>query len=221
MEWALPLQKLELSKIRLGTLTSRPPREKKPLIPLAYVDSQMTMPVLTILLPHMTVDSYNSANGRLILTIDAPWISTKLTSLQNSLLGAVSNSQASWFGKKQFSMQEVCDLFQPMIEGNKLHLYCPSTIVEKRKGSGTIKLWKDDAWIEGVRPGLLSQGNRVRVAIQLQGLSLQLGASEQDWTGRSRLQHRVLCIFVKSASKPTTPPSEAQTPPPQQLLTQK
>lgn len=209
MEWALPLQKLELSKIRLGSLSSRPNREKKPMIPLAYVDGQMTMPVLTMLLPHMTVESYNSANGRLVLEFDGAWVSTKLNSIQTSLLTAIFNSQMSWFGTKQFSYQDICSLFQPMIDGNKLHLYCPSTIVEKRKGAGVIKLWKDDGWVEGVRPGLLAQGQRVRVGIQLQGISLQLGTNDNSWTGRSRLQHKVLCIFIKSGTpKPISSLSE-------------
>lgn len=198
MEWCLPLQKLELNKIRLGELSSRPNREKKPLIALEYADGQMNMPVLTLLLPHMTVESYNSANGRLELLLEGSWIGNKLNSLQNSLLTALCNSQVSWFGTKDFTFEDVYNLFQPMVEGNKVHLYCPSTIVEKRKGNGVIKLWKDDDLIEGVRPGLLVEGQRVRVALQLQGISLQLGLNDNQWTGRSRLQHRVLCILIQS-----------------------
>jgi hypothetical protein len=216
MELSLPLQKLEITKIRLGSLSSRPNREKKPMIPLAYMDGQLVMPILTILLPHMTVDSYNSANGRLDLIIDSAWIGAKLNSIQSSLLTALSQSQNSWFGKVEFTNQDICTLFQPMIEGNKLHLYCPSTLVEKRKGSGVIKLWKDDSWIEGVRPGLLAPGQRIRVALQLQGISLQLGTTDNEWTGRSRLQHRVLCIYIQSpktsSEGSTSSPPSAQPP---------
>jgi len=209
MEWCLPLQKLELNKIQLGTLSVRPNREKKPMIPLSYTDGQMKMPVLTLLLPHMTVDSYNSANGRLDLVLETPYIGTKLNSLQNSLLTTLANTQAMNFGKRDFSYEELYTLFQPMVEGNKLHLYCPSTLVEKRKGTGTIKLWKEDGWVEGVRPGLLVPGQRVRVALQLQGISLQLGTNDNQWTGRSRLQHRVLGILIQSP-KPSSS-SEAPT----------
>ena len=198
MEWCIPLQKLELNKIRLGSLAIRPNREKKPMIPLSYSDGQMNMPIFTLLLPHLTVDSYNSANGRLELLLENSWIETKLVSLQDSLLTSLSASQISWFGQKDFKYDEIYNLFQPMVEGNKLHLYCPSTIVEKRKGAGVIKLWKDDSFVEGVRPGLLVPGQRVRVALQLQGISLQLGTTDNQWTGRSRLQHRVVCILVQS-----------------------
>jgi hypothetical protein len=218
MEWCIPLQKLELGKIKLGTLAIRPNREKKPMIPLSYTDGQMNMPILTILLPHLTVSSYNSANGRLELALENTMIATKLTSLQDSLLNSLSGSQISWFGKKDFTYDDIYSLFQPMVEGNKLHLYCPSTIVEKRKGAGVIKLWKDDSFIEGVRPGLLAPGQRIRVALQLQGISLQLGLTDNQWTGRSRLQHRVMCILIQNP-KPSSS-SEAPTHSPQPTLLQ-
>lgn len=215
MEWAIPLQKLELSKIRLGSLSIKPNREKKPMVPLAYMDGQMVMPVLTILLPHMTVDSYNSATGRLDLIMDSSWISTKLNSIQTSLLNATGQSQTAWFGKRVFTNEELYNLFQPMIEGNKLHLYCPSTLMEKRKGNGVIKIWKEDHWIEGVRPGLLATGQRVRVGLQIQGISLQLGTADNEWTGRCRLQHRVVCIFVQTPKTITsTSPTQMSPPPP-------
>jgi hypothetical protein len=210
MEWCIPLQKLELTKIRLGALAIRPNREKKPMIPMSYSDGQMNMPVLSILLPHMTVDSYNSANGRLELTLENNWITTKLISLQESLLASLTSSQTACFGKKDYSYDDIYSLFQPMVEGNKLHLYCPSTIVEKRKGNGVIKLWKDDSFVEGVRPGLLVPGQHVRVVLQLQGISLQLGMNNNDWTGRSRLQHRVVCILIQPP-KSISSSSEAPT----------
>ena len=218
MEWCIPLQKLELGKIKLGTLAIRPNREKKPMIPLSYVDGKINMPILTILLPHLVVSSYNSANGRLELLLDNQLITTKLTTLQDTLLTNLSTSQISWFGKKDFVYDDIYSLFQPMVEGNKLHLYCPSTIVEKRKGNGVIKLWKDDSFIEGVRPGLLVPGQRIRVAIQLQGISLQVGPADNQWTGRSRLQHRVVCILIQNP-KPSLS-SEAPTHSPQSTLLQ-
>jgi hypothetical protein len=217
MEWCIPLQKLELGKIKLGTLAIRPNREKKPMIPLSYMDGQMNMPILTILLPHLTVSSYNSANGRLELMLENTMIATKLTSLQESLLTSLSSSQISWLGKKDFGYDDISSLFQPMVEGNKLHLYCPSTLVEKRKGNGVIKLWKEDSFIEGVRPGLLVPGQRIRVALQLQGISLQLGLTDNQWTGRSRLQHRVLCILIQNPKSNSSSEAPMHSPQPTQL----
>lgn len=206
MEWCVPLQKLEVTKIVLGNLQTRPHRETKPIAPLGYIDGAMVMPVLTVLLPHLVIDSYNSADGRLELLLDSQQSIGKLTSIQTGLVTSITNSQHLWFGTRKYSQAEINEFFQPMIEGNKLHLYCPSTLVEKRKGVGVIRVWKEGNWVEGVRPGLFVPGQKVRVALQIQGISLQL-TGDSLWTGRSRLQHRILGIFLQPP-KPVTGSSE-------------
>jgi hypothetical protein len=202
MEWCVPLQKLELNKISVGSLITRVNREKKPMVPLSYVDGQVTMPVLTILLPHLIIDSYNPANGRLELAMMTNWIASKLTAIQTSLLEVICASQVAWFGTSKFSREEVYRLFQPMVEGNKLHLYCPSTLQEKRKGMNGIRIWKDGVWVEDVQPGFLTRGQIVRVTLQIQGMSLQMGVNDTSWTGRARLQHRILGILVQAPRTP-------------------
>lgn len=202
MEWCVPLQKLEINKISVGSLITRVNREKKPMVPLSYVDGQVTMPVLTILLPHLIIDSYNPANGRLELAMMTNWVSSKLTAIQTSLLEVICASQVAWFGTSKFSREEVYRLFQPMVEGNKLHLYCPSTLQEKRKGMNGIRIWKDGVWVEDVQPGFLARGQVVRVTLQIQGMSLQMGINDTSWTGRARLQHRILGILVQAPRTP-------------------
>jgi hypothetical protein len=202
MEWCVPLQKLELNKISVGSLITRVNREKKPMVPLSYVDGQVTMPVLTILLPHLIIDSYNPANGRLELAMMTNWIASKLTAIQTSLLEVICASQVAWFGTSKFSREEVYRLFQPMVEGNKLHLYCPSTLQEKRKGMNGIRIWRDGVWVEDVQPGFLTRGQIVRVTLQIQGMSLQMGVNDTSWTGRARLQHRILGILVQAPRTP-------------------
>ena len=202
MEWCVPLQKLEINKISVGSLITRVNREKKPMVPLSYVDGQVTMPVLTILLPHLIIDSYNPANGRLELAMMTNWIASKLTAIQTSLLEVICASQVAWFGTSKFSREEVYRLFQPMVEGNKLHLYCPSTLQEKRKGMNGIRIWRDGVWVEDVQPGVLTRGQIVRVTLQIQGMSLQMGVNDTSWTGRARLQHRILGILVQAPRTP-------------------
>jgi hypothetical protein len=202
MEWCVPLQKLELGKINHGGLITRVNREKKPMVPLSYVDGQVTMPVLTILLPHLLIDSYNPANGRLELAMTTTWVSSKLTAIQTSLLEVICASQLAWFGANKFTREEVYRLFQPMVENNKLHLYCPSTLQEKRKGMHGIRIWKDGVWTEDVQPGVLARGQIIRVTLQIQGISLQMGVSDTFWTGRARLQHRILGILIQAPRTP-------------------
>lgn len=199
MEWCVPLQKLEVGKIRIGTLSTRTYKDKKTLAPLAYMDGHMLMPVLSLLLPHLTVESYNPHTGRLNLIMDSPWILHKIQAIQTSLLNAIYTNQQTWFGSHAYTIASISSLFQPMIEGNKLHLYCPSTLVEKKKGGGSMKVWKDNEWFEGVEPGLFVPGQRIRVALQVQGVSLQI-TGENQWTGRSRLQHRILAILIQPST---------------------
>ena len=215
MEWSVPLQKLEVAKVQLGNIFTKPTQEKKPVVLLSYVDGQIVMPVFTVLLPHLTIESYNETNGRLELLVDTQWASSKLLTLQKTLLENIYHSQSAWFGSNKYSLDDICRLFQPMIEGNKLHLYCPvatsaiksearrsgSTQYERKKPYGT-KVWKDNCWFEGIPPGSLLEGTKVRVAIQIQGISLQVGVTENGWTGRSRLQHRILAVLIPNAKKP-------------------
>jgi hypothetical protein len=172
------------------------------MVPLSYVDGQVTMPVLTILLPHLLIDSYNPANGRLELAMTTNWIASKLAAIQTSLLEVICASQTAWFGANKFTREEVYRLFQPMVEGNKLHLYCPSTLQEKRKGMNGIRIWRDGMWVEDVQPGVLTRGQIVRVTLQIQGMSLQMGVNDTSWTGRARLQHRILGILVQAPRTP-------------------
>lgn len=202
LEWCIPLQKLDITKVHLGPLTSRLNREKKPMALLSYKDAHVVMPIVTVLLPHLVIDNYNATNGRLDLVLDASWMSEKFTTLQNSLLHMIGSNQLNWFGMNQYSMEELQRFFQPMVEGGILHLYCPTLLQDKRKGVGAIRVWKEGSWIDGVRPGLLVKGEKIRVALQIQGMSLQLGNMDSNWTGRSRLQHRVLAILLQPPKTP-------------------
>ena len=48
------------------------------------------------------------------------------------------------------------------------------------------------------------------MGFQIQGISLQLGANDDIWTGRARLQHRILGVYLQSPK--ASIPFEAQTP---------
>ena len=197
MEWTVPLQKLEVAKVRIGNLSSY---NKKLFSPLAYTDGQIVMPNLTILLPHMVVDSFDSKTGMLNLRIDAAWVINKLQALQTSLINTIGTNQTLWFGSACFDVQEIYKRFQPMIDSNLLHLYCPIIPPEKRNPAArTVKILKNKTWYHDMQPGLLASGQKVRVALQFQGLSFQSGFHDNFWTGRTRIQHRVLGILVKSA----------------------
>ena len=106
MEWAIPLQKLEVGKIQIAKLQDY----EKSIVPLGYFDGTYTFPFLNILLPTLTVEQFEPSNGKLILRVDTQ--EAKLLALQSSLLNAVYIQQTSWFPDTNFSLEELKALFK-------------------------------------------------------------------------------------------------------------
>ena len=65
MEWAVPLQKIDVNKINVGHIRYG----EKPLAPLAYYDGPIHLPSVNILLPALLVKDYDPQTGRLKLSI--------------------------------------------------------------------------------------------------------------------------------------------------------
>lgn len=189
MEWTIPIQKLEVSKIQVQQLQ----KNMKPLTPLSYTDGPIVFQNLNLLLPPLTVSEYDSSSGRLILSLsDSTMTASKLLALQDSLLLAVFQNQRVWFPESNRSKEQIHKLFQPFVENTSLHLYCPLQLQEKRH---TISIWKENQWHRLSNPGMISKGDSIRVALRLQGISYQLDSSTGQWTGRFRVQHKISCIY--------------------------
>jgi len=52
---------------------------------------------------------------------------------------------------------------------------------------------------QGVRPTFLQPGDLVRVALRIQGLSFHTHPTFGTWSGRFRLQHKIMALFIKAA----------------------
>lgn len=189
MEWTVPLQKLEVSKVNVGTVRYG----EKPMAPLSYADGAIHMPSMNILLPPLIVKEYEPHTGRLRLSLqEMNQTSSKLTALQDTLLRFVAEKQSTWFPGSRRSAEELRALFQPFVENQSLHLYCPSNLI----GSSGIFFW-NRVWKKGidVNPQTISKGDILRVAFRIQGISFQQNTLQDLWTGRFRLQHKILYIF--------------------------
>lgn len=187
MEWTIPIQKLELSKIHPGSLQN----SMKPLTPLEYKDNFVTLRHLNILLPPLSIKDYDTTTGKLSLHLpEQSAIYQKLLALQESLLLLVFQHQKNWFPDSNRSKEQIQHFFQPFVEGNSLQLYCPLQSQDKKY---FLHLWKDNSWKKLSAPGLLQKGDTIRVALRLQGISYQTNGS--SWTGRFRIQHRIMCIY--------------------------
>lgn len=195
MEWTVPIQKLELSKITPGTLQTL----MKPLTPLEYRDGFVTMKHLNILLPPLMIRDYDAGTGKLTLHLpEQSAIYNKLVALQESLLLLVYQHQKTWFPESNRTKEQIQNFFQPFVEANSLQLYCPLQSNDKKY---FLHVWKDGVWKKLVSPGLLQKGDVIRVALRLQGISYQTSQSSNSWTGRFRVQHRIMCMYHIASSK--------------------
>lgn len=189
MEWSIPIQKLELTKILPGPLQTM----GKALTPLEYRDGPFALKHLNILLPPLIIREYDSSTGKLSLHLpEQSAILQKLLALQESLLLLVYQHQKSWFSDSNRTKEQIQHFFQPFVEGNSLQLYCPLQTSDKKY---FFSLWKSGAWSRLTAPGVLQRGDVVRVALRLQGISYQTNTTSGSWTGRFRIQHRIMCMY--------------------------
>ncbi len=189
MEWTIPIQKLELAKILPGSLQT----SLKPMTPLEYRDGPFVFRHLNILLPPLIIKEYDSTSGKLSLHLpDQTPIHNKLMALQETLLQLVYQHQKTWFPDSNRSKDMISNSFQPFVESNSLQLYCPLQSQDKKY---FFYLWKDNAWHRLSEPGLLQKGDTIRVGLRLQGISYQTHTGTGTWTGRFRVQHRIMCMY--------------------------
>lgn len=197
MEWTIPIQKLEVSKLQFGPLQ----KTMKPLTPFSYADGPIVFQNLNLLLPPLPIKEYDATTGKLLLHLgESSPTEAKLLAFQSYLLNSVYEHQSSWFPESMKTREQMQLFFQSFVESSVLHLYCPIQIQEKRH---MISVWHKDEWKKLTEAGLLQKGEYIRVALRLQGISYQLNSTTGQWTGRFRVQHKISCIYAFPKPNPS------------------
>lgn len=162
---------------------------------LSYLDNGLQFSSLSVLLPTLAVKSYDTETGRLSLSLQGyQSVLNKLNALQTLMLNTTHSNYRSWFsGERDRAYEELVTGFQPLISHGCIHLYCPQSTF----GSfNEIQIYSGGTWSRGsISSGLFTAGKQVRVAIRLQGISFHQHHISRAWTGKSRVQHRILTIF--------------------------
>jgi hypothetical protein len=191
MEWTVPAQTFTVSNVDIVA----PSKSQKPIAALGYKDDDISMPCFSTLLPPLPIKSYDSETGKLVLSlVGAPAILNKLVALQTRILQTIHANYTTWFpSERQRSLEETANSFQPLIQNNCIHLYCPLVTV----GSfNEISVFSGTSWSKGVIPAtMLAPGKTIRAAIRLQSISFHQHPVSKVLTGRFRIQHRILTIF--------------------------
>jgi hypothetical protein len=180
MEWTVPLHSVNPNNIRVSPLQ----KGHKITAPITYSNAIAEMPSLSLILPAMTIRSYDGATGQLALLIP-PAALKKLQAIQEKIVHEVKSRQEAWF--PEYKRED--HGFQPMIDG-LLRLYCPIGV----GGAYDIQICNGGEWVRGASVAALEPGSRIRVVLRIQGVSFHQ-APTGAWTGKFRLQHRILGIF--------------------------
>ena len=189
MEWAIPLQKLEVGKVQIGESQYA----DKSIVPLAYFDGQNNFSNLNILLPILKVKEFDLTSGRLLLDLkEHAQFEAKMNALQSTLLGAVYIQQQQWFNGYNYSLETLQKLFKPIIDNGILNLYYPV-----QKSETSIKIYKGGKWYTKLEPGLLQENNSVRIMFRIQGICFHKNQYNNLWSGKFRLQHRIYAILIQ------------------------
>ena len=195
MEWLIPTQTLQVANIQLGSLIET----SKPLVPLAYKDNDVRFSSLSLLLPSLSIKSYDKTTGQLVLLLaDSPPTLSKLTTIQDMFVSAVALHHKTWFPSRKGPI-DIKAGFQPMIRGSEIHLYCPT----QNEIMQSVPFFCDGEWsATGIQKDLLEAGRRVRIAIRIQGISFLLHQNSDMWSGKYRVQHKILGILMTGHTNP-------------------
>ena len=221
MEWQLPIQKMEISNIHIGSPWLRGSHTviQKPLAPLSYFGPQFRLPFVSLLFPPLLVKEYNPITGRLALDMSESNLACiKLNTLQETLTNAIFYHQYSWF-KTDYSKEEIKAGFQHIYNDSTIYIHCP--IQQQGKG---IPVYDKQEW-KSLSSDVIQAGMRIRVGIKIHGISFlhrsendnQRGANDnqrgaydpqraqngtnpqqEKWTGRCRLQHRIQGVIIQT-----------------------
>jgi hypothetical protein len=191
MEWLIPIQTFQVDKIQIGTIMDT----AKPMVPLAYRDVENIFPSLSLIFPLLTIKSFDVNTGRLVLSLaEYPAILTKMTNFQETLVSAVTINNTNWFSQRgSVKIVDARAGFQSMIRGSELHLYCPVNSEIQQ----TVPFYSNGAWSkQGIIKEKLEPGTRIRIAIRVQGISFHVHPASQNWSGKYRIQHKILGILL-------------------------
>ena len=190
MEWTIPIQTLDTSKVCISNLT----KGQKPMAAFSYTDGELQFHSLSVLLPSLIVKSYDTETGKLALSLSGHQaVLNKLTDLQKIILDTTKANYRSWFsGESERSYHDIVSAFQHIVSNGAVHLYCPLV----NTGSfNEIQVYSGGSWSRGCSSNLFTPGKQLRIAVRFQGISFHQHHITKVWTGKSRVQHRILAMY--------------------------
>ena len=213
MELWIPSQTLDIYNVHMSPF--QPQISQKIMVaPLKYIDTNVTLDNLVILTPPLEVIFHDIQSGKLILNLsDQSQFATKLSMMQTYLASTLFLHQQSFFGfiNPVLTAEFFKRMIFPLVYNKKLTLYMgASSRSVKLHEKGCAAAAAAAAAATGGMYRSLVAGERVRVAFQLQGISIlttpalnilqSLTVPQIDVSGTNmckiRFQQNVKAIYV-------------------------
>ena len=175
---SIPYQALEIGNIHLTPFQAD--KYGKAVARLSYKDNSIDFQDVSILSPSIKVIDYNPENSRLRIDLSDQFnFQVKLNTLQEYLVSTFYVHQQSFLNQKNYTHENIRELFHFLLDGPILCLYIfPTSIIKKADGT-TCKVSD------------LTKGDMIRCVIRLQGISQVRG----KYGIRLRLQHSIPSIW--------------------------
>jgi hypothetical protein len=141
----------------------------------------------------LKIKSFDSSTGHFVISLaDNLPVLAKLQALQDALLIHTKSNYNSWFQRNPIKkVNDIRTGFQPLIHGSDLHLYCPI----QPQIAESVPFYSKGEWT-GIQTGLLTTGTRLRIILRIQGLSFHIHPSTGQWSGKFRIQHKLLGLLL-------------------------
>lgn len=189
MELAIPLSKFSASAVTYGTYRNGYLRRT---IPFAYEENQVSLTSLILVLQPMRVVEYDESRNHLVLEdVKKTSFFSKLETLQDLTQEALDSHKRQWL--EGTTIPREIHPVQPLIRNKRITLHLSS---QRELMPYFVNGVKQELTATSLKPG-----DFVRAIVKLQGLSLQMSL-EENWTGKSRIQHHVLQLFKVSMDTP-------------------
>ncbi len=179
--------------------------QKIAVAPLKYIDNNVTLDNFVILTPPLEVIFHDLQSGKLILNLaDHMQFAVKLNTLQTYLASTLYLHQQTFFGfvNPVLTAEFFKRLIFPLVYNKKLTIFMGASV-------RTVRMYEKGSSNQGLHRALIA-GEKVRIALQLQGISIlttpalsilqSLTGSQIDISGanmcRIRFQQAVRAIYV-------------------------
>lgn len=184
MEFAIPISRFDPTKVKWGQ--SRPGTFRRT-VPFGYEEGQLKLSSLSLVLEPLRVIQIDWEKNQLVLEeVSQIQFLAKIEQFQTLANAQIKKNHREWLEGTIIPEADTIVPLQPWLKSQKITLYLssePSSVpFFTENGSETLS-------DKTVKPGDL-----IRAIVRLQGISLQMSASDA-WTGKSRIQHYVVELY--------------------------